>query len=280
MVESGCQLFPVVTSGCQWLPLDTVKAPEGPITLSERELETGGDEAVRSPAASITAVIAEKSALYSLEDDSSIKNSLCGDGRTISVELLVDDSLPLWQKFARQFQSSDEQSQRFTLLACRLRAISLGTGPEVPVNGMVITPGPTGVDFARQDPQKAKHYGCIIPHVPRVRTWSRSPAEGKEEEGDDAGSEDQPPPVQGPNPPPEGRGDKDSLGDDKDKDDDDEEAEEEEDEEEDDKDSEIEDKDVEPVKDPENMGTLKYYNCDQAVISDCDQPASGFDQRL
>ena len=125
---------------------------------------------------------------------------------------------------------------------------------------MVITPGPTGADFARQDRQKAKRYGRIIPHAPRVCTWLCSPAEGKEEEGDDAGSCDQPPPVQGLIPPPEGGGDKDSLGDDKDKDDDDEEAEEEEDEEEDNEDSEMEDKDVEPVEDPENAGTLKYYN--------------------
>jgi hypothetical protein len=49
----------------------------------------------------------------------------------------------------------------------------------------VITPGQAGADFARQDPQKAKRYGHIVPHAPRVRTRSRSPAEGKEEEGDD-----------------------------------------------------------------------------------------------
>jgi hypothetical protein len=91
--------------------------------------------------------------------------------------------------------------------------------------------------------------------VPRC-TRSRSPAEGKEEEGDDASSGDQPPPVQGPNPPLGGGDDGDPPGDnDNENDDDEEDA----DDDEEDEDSEMEDADAEPVEDPENAGTLKYY---------------------
>ncbi len=79
-----------------------------PAPLDEREsskpllsFKAGGDEAAGSPAASVSAAAAEKGALSSPEDDSSIDESLMGDGRTVSVELPVDDSLPAWQKFAR-----------------------------------------------------------------------------------------------------------------------------------------------------------------------------------
>jgi hypothetical protein len=66
---------------------DAAAAPKGPSTLTEREqcsplssLETGGDEAARSPAASITAVAMEKGALSSPEDDSTVDESPSGDG--------------------------------------------------------------------------------------------------------------------------------------------------------------------------------------------------------
>ena len=66
----------------------------------------GGDEATRSPAANVSAVPMEKGALSSPEDDSSIDESPSGDGRTILVELPVDDSLPVWQKFLDKLSPS------------------------------------------------------------------------------------------------------------------------------------------------------------------------------
>jgi hypothetical protein len=82
---------------------DAVAAPDGLSTLAEQEqcfplssLETGGNEAAGSPAASVAPAAAEKGALSSPEDDSSIDK---GDERTVSVELPVDNSLPPWQKF-------------------------------------------------------------------------------------------------------------------------------------------------------------------------------------
>ena len=238
---------------------DAVVAFDGPNTLAERDLwsplsphEAGGDEAAGSPAASVATVAGEKGALSSPEDDSSIDESPCGDGRPVSAELHVGDSLPSWQKFARRFKSSEEQGQRLAALARRIRAISLGAGPEVPAHGQVNTPGPTGADLGRTAPQGGKRYGHIVPHAPRVRTRSHSPGEGDEEEGDNAGSgdrDDESPPAQGPNPPPGGGDGGDSSGDD-----DNGAGEGEEDE-----DSEMEDEDGEPIEDPEDAGTLKYY---------------------
>ena len=82
---------------------DTVVAPEGPVILAVQEqckpllpLEAGGNEATRSPAASVSAVPMEKGVLSSPDDDSSINESPCGDGRTVSGELLVNNSLPVW----------------------------------------------------------------------------------------------------------------------------------------------------------------------------------------
>jgi hypothetical protein len=241
---------------------DTVAARVGPGSLAERDSSPplfpswmGGDEAAGSPAASVTADAAEKGALSSPEDDSLIGESPCGDGRTVPVALPADDSPPGWRKFLSPSKPAPPESRRLSAVARRLRGLSLGVGPEVPANGPVNTPGPTGADFARQDPHRAKRYGHIVPHAPVRRTRSRSPAEGKEEEGDDAGSGDQPPPAQGPNPPPGGGDDGDSSGDENE----DEEEEEEEEEEVDDDDSEMEDAGAVLVEDPENAGTRKYY---------------------
>lgn len=90
-------------------------APEGPAILAKREqcrppspFEAGSDEAAGTPATSVSAVSVEKGALSSPEDDASIDKSLCGDGRIISVELPVDNSLPTWRKFAQRAKSSQD----------------------------------------------------------------------------------------------------------------------------------------------------------------------------
>jgi hypothetical protein len=80
---------------------NAVVEPEGPNVLAEQEnyppclpVEAGGDEAARSPAASITAVPEEKGAISSPEDDSSTDESPSGDGHTVLMELPIDNSLP------------------------------------------------------------------------------------------------------------------------------------------------------------------------------------------
>jgi hypothetical protein len=86
---------------------EAVESPKVPAILTEQELcrtlspfEVGGDEANGYHTTSISAVVVEKGAFSSLEDDSPIHESPCGDECTILVELLVDDSLPVWRKFA------------------------------------------------------------------------------------------------------------------------------------------------------------------------------------
>jgi hypothetical protein len=111
----------------------------------------------------------------------------------------------------------------------------------------VNTPGPTRADFSRQYPQGPKRYGHIVRHAPVCHTRSCSPKESKEEEDDDA---DDGAPAQGWNPPPGGNGDGSSSGGKYDGD---------EDPDEEDEDSEMEDADEDPVEDPENVGTGKYY---------------------
>ena len=232
---------------------DAVVARDGPGSLAERDLSpplssvrTGGDEAAGSPTTSVSVDVWEKGAISSLEDDSLVDESLSGDGHTASAEPPVEDFPPSWKKFFYHSKPNALACRRLNVMARRLRKLSLDVGPDIPEHGPVDTPGLTGADLARQEPQRAKRYGHIVPHAPRVRTRSHSPAEGKEEEDDDAGDGDDPPPEEGPNPPPGGGDDGDSSSD-------------ENDEEEEEEDSEMEDADTEPVEDPENAGTLKYY---------------------
>ena len=61
--------------------------------------EAGGDEAAGSPAASVKPGPAEKDALSSPEDDSSIDETPCGDGLKLPGKLPVDSQIPQWHTF-------------------------------------------------------------------------------------------------------------------------------------------------------------------------------------
>ena len=103
-VRTLAELYTVAPSATT-TEADATVEPEGPDILAEREqckpllsTETGGDEAAGSPAASTSAGHAEKGALSSPEDDLSLDESPCGDGRTVSVELPVDRLVPSWRR--------------------------------------------------------------------------------------------------------------------------------------------------------------------------------------
>ena len=183
----------------------------------------------------------EKGAISSPEDDSSVDESPSGDGRTVSVELPVDDSLPKWWMFSRRTKSRWGRGQGFASLACRLTRMSLGLEPEVPAIGPVDTPGLLSSTLARGPPKSGYR-----------RTVYRNQADSSDggKEGNESEDEANPrPPGQGPAPPPGGgNGDPPQDGD-------------EDNEEEDSKSSDSEMGEAEDglPEDPDNAGTGKFY---------------------
>ena len=87
---------------------EAVKVPEALGSVAKQKgshtqtpNEAGGDEAARSPAASIKPVLAEKDALSSPEDDLSLDEPPCGDGPNIPSELPVDSQILQWGTLCR-----------------------------------------------------------------------------------------------------------------------------------------------------------------------------------
>ena len=248
-VRTLAELYTVAPSATT-TEADATVEPEGPDILAEREqckpllsTEAGGDEAAGSPAASTSAGHAEKGALSSPEDDLSLDESPCGDGRTVSVELPVDRLVPSWRRHGRHNKGRGRRGLNLTSLARRLTRLSFGHELEVPPSGPVDPPGPVGTTLGRY-PKGPKRYG-----------YARAPAaaqagEGKEpEESDSDASDGAPtPPNQGPAAPP-GGGDEDPPDDgDGDASDGSSSA------------SEMEEDDeADQPEDPERAGTGKYY---------------------
>jgi hypothetical protein len=80
-----------------------VEVPDAPDSVAKHQAshppllhETGGDEAARSPAASIEPVPAEKDTLSSLKDDLLIDENPCGDRLKLLGELPVNSQIPQW----------------------------------------------------------------------------------------------------------------------------------------------------------------------------------------
>jgi hypothetical protein len=110
-----------------------VAESEDPTILAKQEhgtphspVEAGGDAAAGSPAASIAAVPEEKGASSSPEDASSVDESPCGDGHTITMELPVDNSLPKWWMFGQCTKIQGGKGQCLTSLTCHSIHMSLG----------------------------------------------------------------------------------------------------------------------------------------------------------
>jgi len=209
--------------------------------------EAGGNEAAGSLAASVSTEHAETGALSSPEDDPLSNGSLEGERLTNPVELPIGDYLPAWWKFAQWAKSTQDQGRCLAVLAHRLRGISLGVEPEVPV-GPVVPQGPYCLTLARAPPRpRQTGYG--------TGGMSAHAAAEAADRGDESKSEGAPPGDDAASAPGSNDGDPPQSDEDGEGGDDDRDAGADDDSD----DSEMEDQCTEPAEDPKNAGTGKHY---------------------
>ena len=87
---------------------DAVEVPEAPRSVAKQQgscppslHEAGGDEAARSPFASVKPVWVEKEALSSQKDDSLLGKTPCGDGLKVLGELPINLQILQWHTLGR-----------------------------------------------------------------------------------------------------------------------------------------------------------------------------------
>jgi hypothetical protein len=82
----------------------------------------------------------------SQEDDLSVNEILCGKGNTWSKDLLILDSVPMWQQLSQCLLTKQRECIKDShLLTYQMKAISFGGDQIAPPGNLVDTPEPAGV---------------------------------------------------------------------------------------------------------------------------------------